>query len=242
MLKQVYTAFAVTLILTPLAFAPSLFAKPKPDLSLPIFILHARTVLVIVDPSAGLSLDDPRANEVARKDVETALINWGRFRLVMSGMEPDFTVVIRKGSGKLVDTTVSDPRQNNRPGNITPTDDGVSIGAQRGNPLPPTATNRLPDVPTSAHPQIEGGNTNDSFIVYEGNSGLSLGGNIGWRYVAKGALHPHDVPAVDEFRKAIAEAEKAAAKHQGKTPPAAPQSTPPVQPQPNPPAAPQPHP
>ena len=233
MLKQLYPAFAVTLILTPLAFAPSLSAKPK-DPSLPIFILHARTVLVIVDPTAGVSLDDPRANEVARKDVETALLNWGRFELVMSGMQPDITIVVRKGSGKLVDTTISDPPHNNRPGSVTPSDDGVSIGAQHGTPAPtPGSTaNRLPGVSDSPHPQVEAGGTDDSFLVYEGDSGQSLGGNIGWRYVAKDGLHPHNVPAVDEFRKAIAEAEKAAAKQQGKTPPASQpgQSTPPAAP------------
>ena len=237
MLKQLYTAFAVTLMLTPLAFTPSLFAKPK-DPSLPIFILHARTVLVIVDPTAGVSVDDPRANEVARKDVETALLNWGRFELVMSGMEPDITIVVRKGSGKLVDTTISDRPHNNRPGSVTPSDDGVYVGVQHGTPgpAPGSTANRLPGVSDSPHSQVEAGSKDDTFFVYEGNSGQSLGGNIGWRYVAKNALHPHDVPAVDEFRKAIAEAEKAAAKQQGKTPAASQpgQTTPPAAPQPHP--------
>jgi hypothetical protein len=234
MFKQLYTAFAVALILIPLALAPSLLAKPK-DPSLPIFILHARTVLVIVDPTAGVSIEDPRANEVARKDVETALLNWGRFSLVMSGMEPDITIVIRKGSGKLANTTISDPPHNNRPGSVTPSDDGVSIGAQHGTPASTSGStsNRLPGVSSSPHPQVEGGETDDSFLVFEGDSGQSLGGQIGWRYVHKDALHPHNVPAVDEFRKAIAEAEKAAAKQQAKTPPSA---------QPNSPAPPPNHP
>jgi hypothetical protein len=234
MLKPLYTAPAVALLL-PLVFASSLFAKPK-DASLPIFILHARTVLVIIDPSAGVSVDDPRANEIARKDVETALLKWGRFQLALSGMAPDLTIVVRKGSGKLADATVSNPQQNNRHGDITTTDDSISVGARRGTP-PPTSSTEIYPSPTapSAHPQVESGGGEDSFFVYEGSSGENLDGAVGWRYVAKNALHSHDVPAVDAFRKAIDEAEKAAAKQQGKTPPA----SQPAQPQP---PAPQPHP
>ena len=225
MLKPFYTALAVSLILTPFAFAPSLFAKPK-DPSLPIFILQAQTVLVIVDPAAGIDLDDPRANEVARKDVETALLNWGRFSLVMSGMEPDITIVIRKGNGKLVNTTVSDPRQNSRPGDVTRTDDALSVGVQHGHA---PGSNPPPDASSSAHPQTEVSNmVVDSFIVRQGKTDSELSGNIGWRYMAKDALHPHDVPAVEAFKKAVAEAEKAAGKQQAKTAPAAPQSTPPA--------------
>jgi len=41
-----------------------------------------------------------------------------------------------------------------------------------------------------------------------------MDGAPGWRYVHKNGLHPHDVPAVAEFRKAFAEALKQAnAKH-----------------------------
>jgi hypothetical protein len=56
------------------------FAKEKPKSTLPTYVLQARTVSVIIDPDAGVSLDDPRANEVAQRDVETALLNWRRFQ------------------------------------------------------------------------------------------------------------------------------------------------------------------
>jgi hypothetical protein len=77
-----------------------------------------------------------------KKDVETALLNWGRFFPVLSAQEADLIIVIRKGHGRLVDDTISDPRQNNRTGVINPTDSGVGIGAQHGRQPTTTARGR----------------------------------------------------------------------------------------------------
>jgi hypothetical protein len=52
----------------------------------------------------------------------------------------------------------------------------------------------------------------DPFLVYEGNIDNPLDNVAAWRYVAKDGLRLSTVPAVSEFRKALAEAEKAAAK------------------------------
>src|SRR5271155_1308093 len=112
MRKAILIAIAATL-LTPLAQA-----KDKKPLLPPSF-LKARTVLILIDPQAGISASDPNANQVARKDVETALENWGRFTPVLSKEEADLIITIRKGTGKLVDETIPDPRQNNRPGSVT---------------------------------------------------------------------------------------------------------------------------
>ena len=62
-------------------------------------------------------------------------------------------------------------------------------------------------------PQTEIGGADDSFTVFQGGVKDPLDGNPAWRYTAKDGLRPHSVPAVDEFRKALAEADKAAAKH-----------------------------
>jgi hypothetical protein len=183
--------------------------------TLPTYVLRARTVAVMVDPNAGFSLEDPNANQTAQKDVETALLNWGRFHTVMGPEQADLVIVLKKGTGKLVSETITNPRANSRAGVINPTADGVSIGAQHGRQPALESTGAADGTEKGtggSHPQMEVGSGDDSFVVYEGQQPHAMDGIAAWRWVKKNALHPHDVPAVEEFRKAIVEAEKAAAK------------------------------
>jgi len=46
------------------------------------------------------------------------------------------------------------------------------------------------------------------FVVYEGHVDGPLDGPPAWRYMTKDALRSPNVPAVEEFRKAIEESEK----------------------------------
>jgi hypothetical protein len=201
-------------------------AKDKPKSTLPTYVLQAQTVSVIIDPTAGESLDDPRANEVAQRDVETALLNWGRFQPFLAGRNADLVIVVRRGTGKMASGTVHDPRQGRRPVAIDPTDNGIDVGMQRGQPPPyagdtPDASQGSSIPPQNgpmtedrAHPQAEIGTSvaQDSFLVYRGRTENPLDGSPVWRYEAKNALKPHSVPAVEAFRKAVDEAEQAAAK------------------------------
>jgi hypothetical protein len=208
------------MLVTVCLLAVPVLAKGK-DKTLPPYILQARTVAVIVDPSAGIDPEDPRANQVAQKDVETALMNWGRFTPVMRPEGADLIIVVRKGHGRLVDETITDPQQNNRAGVINPTDNGVGVGAQNGRPpnlggsadgpLQPGSQSQAPRSPQIPHPQMEIGGVDDSFTVFEGGVAKPLNGAPGWRYMAPDGLRSHSVPAVEEFRKAVAAAEKAAA-------------------------------
>jgi hypothetical protein len=58
---------------------------------------------------------------------------------------------------------------------------------------------------------MEVGAVEDSFLVYDGTRKDPIDSPPGWRYTAKDGLRSHGVPAVDEFRKAVAAADKAAA-------------------------------
>jgi hypothetical protein len=204
---------ASVLIAMSLLLASTGFAKDKTKSPLPFYVLHARTVAVLIDPDAGVSIDDPRANQIAQKDVETALLNWGRYEPVLDTQIADLIIVVRKGHRHLVDETISDPRQNNRAGVINPTNNGAAIGGQRGQQgISSDASNVGLSNPESPHPQMEIGNPEDSFVVYQGGIANPLSSAPIWRYLANDGLHSHNVPAVDRFRKAVAETEKAAAK------------------------------
>lgn len=198
--------------------------KGKTPTTLPPYVLQARTVAVIIDPEAGESIEDPQANRVAQHDVETALLNWGRYQPIMSSREADLIIVVRRGTGKVASGTIHDPRQGNRPGVIEPTDNGINIGVRHGREYPTPgqigdasqggSSNGQMDgrMDQTVHPQATIGGADDALLVYEGKVEAPLDATPAWRYEAKNSLKPHSVPAVEEFRKAVAEAENMATK------------------------------
>ena len=56
-----------------------------------------KTIAVVIDPNSQFSIDDPHANGMAQRDVEAALLKWGRFQTVSDAQSADLVVVIRKG-------------------------------------------------------------------------------------------------------------------------------------------------
>jgi hypothetical protein len=156
MLKRGFALFAVSLLVS---FG---FAKDKKP-SLPAYVLSAKTVAVIIDPSTGISVDDPRANQDAQKDVEAALLSWGRFEPVQSRESADLIIVVRKGSGRMTNETVPDAGQNNRIGMGSPGNNGGSAGG-RGMP----DQSGMGGGQQSHNPQMEVGHAYDSFVVYKG--------------------------------------------------------------------------
>jgi hypothetical protein len=198
-----------------LLVANSAFGNEKKKPVLPPTVLNARTAVVLIDPDAGISPSAPLANKTAQEDVEKALAKWGRLNPVVSTVTADLIIVIRKGSGKLVQPTIGGTSPNNRPVILQPNDDGIRIGGQKGQP--PDGTQNDP-ASTSPHPQVEVGEGEDSFAVYDGTVESPLNRAPLWRYVAKNGLRSPDVPAVEEFRKALAEAEKQLQKQQQKKP------------------------
>jgi hypothetical protein len=212
MSNRVFATFILSLI-----FVSGALAKKKEQV-VPEYILRAHTIAVMIDPSAGMNAEDPRANQIAQKDVEEALLKWGRFTPVINAKGADIVVVIRRGNKRAVDATISDPTQNDRPGMINRTDNGTQIGAQRGgSPNGPGSGFPGPgsvDGRNSPHPQLEIGATDDSFVVHKGDAVDPLDSPVGWRYVVRDSLRSHDVPVVEEFKKAVAAADKAAAAKQ----------------------------
>jgi hypothetical protein len=208
--------FRKLLALTPIilccALAP---AKDKKKAILPVDVLSARNVLVIVDPTAGVDAADPNANRLARVDVEQALDKWGRFTLVQEGTTADLIIMVRKGNGKVIQPTIGGTPVNGVPpvdaGSTTsPTQTSTRAGGHWGTiPNDPSNAGTQPSTP---RPQVEAGSSQDMFAVYRGNKDEldwnALDAPAVWRYSGKNALASPSVPAVDVFRKLIAETEK----------------------------------
>ncbi len=180
--------------------------KDKKKVLLPADVLAARTVLVVIDPDAGVAVEAPMANRTAQSDVEKALMNWGRFTMAPDASTADLIISVSKGNGRIAQQTVGGVPINNRPVILNPTDSGIGMGGHTGNPSQVgDPTNPQPRTPG---PQEEIGQTQDMFVVYRGKRDDALDTPAVWRYSAKDALRSPGVPAVDAFRKLIAEAEK----------------------------------
>jgi hypothetical protein len=197
---RVRVLLSVGLLLTCLTMAES---KKKP--ALPLSVLKAHTVIVLIDPDAGIPVNAPLANTTAQEDVEKAIAKWGRLSLALTVGTADLVITVRKGNGKIVQSTVGGVPTNDRPVVVQPSDSGVHIGAQQGHP---PDINQPQSGKTAPVPQTEVGPSEDMFVVYEGGTANTFDRAPAWRYQTKNALHSPDVPAVDAFRKAIEEAEK----------------------------------
>ena len=194
----------VLFLLLPVFTSVTIAGGEKKSL-LPPYVLTARTVVVLIDPDAGISADAPLANKNAQEDVEKAFMKWGRLTVVPGTPGADLVVTVRKGSGKVVQPTIGGVPTNDRPVTVGRTDDTIRIGAQQGRD-PGLQQSEPPD--TGPHPQVEVGAPEDMMVVYRGHIDQPLEQPAVWRYTAPGALRSPDVPAVEKFRKAIKEAEK----------------------------------
>jgi hypothetical protein len=176
--------------------AGMLYAGSKKS-TLPAYVLNAKTVLVLIDPEAQTSMTSPLANKKAQEDVEKAFMRWGRLRPVVDASTADLVVTVRKGSDHPVQPTVGGLPTNDRPVIVQQTGNQTRVGGQ----TPTTA-------PQNPGPGMEVAPAEDIFAVYQGNVASPLERAAAWRCARKDALSSPSVPAVDEFRKAIEEAEK----------------------------------
>lgn len=199
MVKRASTLFLLGLLVT------LGYAKDKTKNILPAYVLQAKTVAVVIDPSAGISIDDPRANEMAQKNVEAAILKWGRFETVSDPKTADLLVMVRKGKSRLMDDTMPDPRQNS---GINPNSRSGSIGAPRGSQPDLSGDPGLGSSRQS--PQTGTLDAEDSFSVFKGGENTRYATPV-WTYAGRDGLNPQTVPAVIAFKKAVTAAEKAEA-------------------------------
>lgn len=192
------------------------FANKKEKKTLPDVVLKARTVTVMIRPGAREPMSDPNADLKAQKEVEKALMKWGRYELAPDVQTADLVISVQKGTGKAADATIGGGPVDNVPvigeRTDTGTDSSIRVGVRQGTPPPAT---QYPD-PQTTRPS-EGaqiGGADDQMGVYLGGVEYPLDASPVWTFTAKDALKGPDVKAVEEFRKAIEAAEKAAQQKQ----------------------------
>jgi hypothetical protein len=188
-------------------------AKKKEKVVLPDFVLKAQTVVVLILPDTPEPMNDPFANRKAQEEVEKALMKWGRFRLAQEASTADLVIAVKKGSGQIANPTINGGPVDTRPGTIETTDNQIRIGVKQGTPSngPESGDAASPD--GRASPGMEVGSTDDMFQVFRADIYSGRGAPV-WSYMAKDGLKPPAVTAVEQFRKAVEEAEKAAAQKQ----------------------------
>ncbi len=197
--------------------APSVtFSKKKEKPIFPEVLLKAQTVVVIIQPGSGEPTNDPTANSKAREAVEKALMNWGRFRLVQETYDADIVITVKRGMEKAVTPEISGGPVDQRPVTVESTDTQIRIGAKQGTPTDGSYDPDLASSNGNAHPSMEAGPPDDAFLVYLGGQNYTPQNAAVWSYRAKNALRPPEVTAVQEFHKAITNAEQAAAQKQKK--------------------------
>lgn len=208
MKTRVFALATVVLVALGLGWGKKKEKQPLPDV-----VLKAQTVFVTIQPGANEPVSDMWANQKAVKDVEEALMKWGRFRLALNAETADIVIAVMKGSGKAASPTVGGGPVDSRPVILDKTDNQIRIGGQQGRPPDATQTND-PNTDGRAHPGMQIGNEDDLLKVYLGNVQHPLDSSPVWSYMGHDALRAPSVPAVEQFRKAVEESEKAAARKQ----------------------------
>jgi hypothetical protein len=201
------TRVSSILLLAALLAVPA-SAKDKKKPSLPEYVLRAATVLVVINPDAGEPVDEPTANLTARENVERAIEEWGRLKPVHDWENPELIIAVKTGTGRLVQRSIKGSPIDNRTGLGQPSDGGIRVGAQQGHPPSPMDDPGMGPQNTGPHTTNEVGANQDTFEVYRGGLPRPLESAPVWRYIAKDCLRGDKLAAVEEFRKAIADAEK----------------------------------
>jgi hypothetical protein len=189
------------------------WGKKKEKQPLPDVVLKAQTVFVTIQPGANEPASDMTANQKTVKDVEEAMMKWGRFRLALNAETADIVIAVMKGAGKAASPTVSGGPVDSRPVILDKTDNQIRIGGQQGRPPDATQTND-PNTDGRAHPGMQVGGEDDLFKVYLGNVQYPLDSSPVWSYMGHDALKTPSVPAVEESERVAARKQQEKQKQQ----------------------------
>lgn len=178
--------------------------------ALPADVVRAHAVMVVIAPDAGEPLNDPQANARAQDEVEKAFMKWQRFEVVSEPSIADLIVTVRRGMGKVVSPTIKGGPIDQRPVILQPTDGSIRIGGHTGHPTDASGQDPIDAQP---HAGTEYGAAEDTMEIYRCKRTVSeaLESIPVWRYTAKDSLKPPKLTAVEQFRKALDESEKAEA-------------------------------
>jgi hypothetical protein len=200
-----------------LVIAAAGLASAKKKVYLPTFVLKAQTVMVVILPGSGEPLNDPDANLKAQANVEKAFMKWGRYQIVHDASQADILVGVRKGTGRIANPTISGGPIDSRPATVETTDSDIHVSVQQGHPpdLTQQPTPTETETPSSKpHTGVDVGPRDDTFELIQGGREYPLDSPAVWRCAVKDGLNAPDVTSVEQFRKAVEEADKAAAQSQ----------------------------
>ncbi len=191
--------FLLALLIVPQAPAKN---NKKKQL-LPNYVLKAQTIAVMIFPDAGEPVTDPLANRNARDNVENAMRQWGRYRVLPDPLTADLIIAVRKGlaSGQTV---------RNSPTDTEPIiyDGGTPSGVQLGRPPDVTMPGPSGPMERAPHTGTEMGASEDMLALFMGGVEYPLDAPAIWRYKGKNALNSPKVAAVEQFKDAVTESEQ----------------------------------
>ena len=78
------------------AVAAAGIAKKKEKKVLPETVVRAQTAVVVIQDGAREPMSDPNANLKAQKEVEKAIMKWGRYRLAVDVETADLVIAVQK--------------------------------------------------------------------------------------------------------------------------------------------------
>jgi hypothetical protein len=168
-------------------------AKDKKHL--PDELLTAKTFAIVVDVDSHEVATNPNIQETLQKELETAIVNWGRYRLAPRATA-DLLIVAHMGH-------VNPPSVTSRPDKPEWTNPNTGPG-----PYPGTPGMRNPGLGAPDRDAARLRSEEDSFEVYPAKTANLTEAARLWQYRAALALRGPKIAAIEKFRKAIDASEK----------------------------------